>query len=75
FIWMPYSALDVVPLILQWVHANVNVWCINASLLNFSTVEWYNADQVMRRFGCIQYVLDVPQRFDIVYGMNKRGKE
>ncbi|PPR94858.1 hypothetical protein GOBAR_AA25809 [Gossypium barbadense] len=36
-------------------------------VLNFLTVEWYNADRVMLQFGCIQYVLDIPQRFDVVY--------
>ncbi|KAH1064311.1 hypothetical protein J1N35_029298 [Gossypium stocksii] len=72
---MPYSALNVATLIPQWVHAHANVWYINVSVLNFSMVEWYNVDRLMRQFGYIQYVPNVPQRFDEVYKMNKRGKE
>ncbi|PPD74986.1 hypothetical protein GOBAR_DD28089 [Gossypium barbadense] len=45
FLWMLYSAPNIVTLILQRVHAEAHVWCINMSVLNFSTVEWYNTDR------------------------------
>ncbi|XP_017636024.1 serine/threonine-protein phosphatase 7 long form homolog [Gossypium arboreum] len=48
FLWMPYSALNIATIIPQWVHAKAHMWCINMPVLNFSTVEWYNGDRVMR---------------------------
>ncbi|PPS03612.1 hypothetical protein GOBAR_AA17046 [Gossypium barbadense] len=39
---MPYSALNIATLIPQWVHAKVHMWCINTSMLNFSTIELCN---------------------------------
>ncbi|PPE02267.1 hypothetical protein GOBAR_DD00726 [Gossypium barbadense] len=52
----------------KWVHAKANVWCINTPVLNFSTIEWYNVDRVIRQFGCKQFVLNIPPRFDDVHG-------
>ncbi|KAH1038497.1 hypothetical protein J1N35_040240 [Gossypium stocksii] len=38
------------------VYAEAHIWCINTPVLNFSTVEWYNGDQVMLQFGCRQFL-------------------
>ncbi|KAK5836442.1 hypothetical protein PVK06_012230 [Gossypium arboreum] len=51
FLWISYSALNIATLILQWVYAKTHVWYINTPVLNFSTIEWYNTDQIMRQFG------------------------
>ncbi|PPD93415.1 hypothetical protein GOBAR_DD09661 [Gossypium barbadense] len=42
--------------------------CINTPVLNFSTVEGYNGDWVMRQFGCRQFVSVEPQQFADVHG-------
>ncbi|KAK5825538.1 hypothetical protein PVK06_020382 [Gossypium arboreum] len=56
------------------VHAEAHVWCINTPVLNFSTVEWYNDDRVMRKFGCRQFVLVEPQQFAYFHSKTMRGK-
>ncbi|KAL1176470.1 hypothetical protein V6Z11_A04G160700 [Gossypium hirsutum] len=43
-------------------------------MLNFSTVEWYNGDRVMRQFGCKQFVPVEPQQFADVYGKTMQGR-
>ncbi|KAH1130911.1 hypothetical protein J1N35_002289 [Gossypium stocksii] len=50
------------------------MWCINTLVLNFSTIEWYNGDRVMRQFGCRQFVLVEPQQFVDVHSETIRGK-
>ncbi|PPD75536.1 hypothetical protein GOBAR_DD27534 [Gossypium barbadense] len=55
---MSYSAPNIATLLPQWVHIEAHVWCINTSVLNFSTVEWYNADRVMQQFGQLMIVPD-----------------
>lgn len=71
FLWMPYSVPNIVP---QWIHTEAHVWCINTPVLNFSTVEWYNDDRVMRQFGCRQFVSVEPQQFVDVHGKTMREK-
>ncbi|KAK5771535.1 hypothetical protein PVK06_047752 [Gossypium arboreum] len=44
-------------------------------VLNFSIVELYNADRIMREFGCKQFMSDVPQRFGDVHSKTKKGKD
>ncbi|XP_040940093.1 protein MAIN-LIKE 1-like [Gossypium hirsutum] len=68
FLWMPYSTINIATLIPQRVHAEARMWCINTSVLNFSTVEWYNGDRVMGQFGCKQFVPVEPQQFADVHG-------
>ncbi|KAG8492323.1 hypothetical protein CXB51_009798 [Gossypium anomalum] len=74
FLWMPYSAVNIVTLIPQRVHAEARIWCINTPVLNFSTVEWYNSDRVMRQFGCKQFVPVEPQQFADVHGKTMQGR-
>lgn len=61
FVWMSYSAPGIVAVIPPWVHEHAHMWCINAPMLNFSTVDWYNADRVLWQFGCIKDVQQCPQ--------------
>ncbi|KAH1114823.1 hypothetical protein J1N35_008201 [Gossypium stocksii] len=70
FLWMSYFALNVAILIPQWVHAKAYVWCINMLVFNFSTIEWYNADRVMRSFVPVN-----PQQFTNVHSKSMRGKD
>ncbi|KAH1081975.1 hypothetical protein J1N35_021736 [Gossypium stocksii] len=63
FLWMSYFTLNIATLIPQWVHVEAHIWCINTPVLNFSTVEWYNGDRVMRQFVCRQFVPIEPQQF------------
>ncbi|KAG8478571.1 hypothetical protein CXB51_028344 [Gossypium anomalum] len=74
FLWMLYSALNIATLIPQWVHAEAYMRCINMSVLNFSTIEWYNCDRVMRQFRRRQLVPVEPQKFVDVHSKTMRGK-
>ncbi|RYR29525.1 hypothetical protein Ahy_B01g053943 isoform I [Arachis hypogaea] len=53
FIWMPYSALDVI----QVVHPEVleprhtMLWRCRTSLIYFAVVEWHQVDRVLPQFG------------------------
>ncbi|XP_012448791.2 serine/threonine-protein phosphatase 7 long form homolog [Gossypium raimondii] len=60
FIWMPYRKPEIVVVIPSFAHIHSHLWCINAPIINFQTVEWYNGDRVLRQFGCIQYILAPP---------------
>ncbi|MFQ6649847.1 hypothetical protein Gotur_023370 [Gossypium turneri] len=62
-----YSAPNIATLIPQWIHAEAHVWCINTLVLNFSTIELYNADRVMRQFRCTQFLPVDPQQFANVH--------
>ncbi|KAK5824083.1 hypothetical protein PVK06_018846 [Gossypium arboreum] len=74
FLWMSYSAVNIATLIPQRVHAEARMWCINTPVLNFSTVEWYNGDRVMRQFGCKQFVPVEPQQFADVHDKTRHGR-
>ncbi|RYR43272.1 hypothetical protein Ahy_A08g039698 [Arachis hypogaea] len=56
FIWMPYSALDVI----QVVHPEVlepwhtMLWRCVTSLIYFAVVEWHQIDRVLPQFGGVQ---------------------
>ncbi|KAH1082342.1 hypothetical protein J1N35_022103 [Gossypium stocksii] len=71
---MPYFAPNIATVIPPLAHIHSHVWCNNTLVLNFSIVEWYNMDQVMRKFGCKQDISDVLQNFNNVNKINKRGK-
>ncbi|KAH1131103.1 hypothetical protein J1N35_002481 [Gossypium stocksii] len=60
FVWMPYSASDIATVIPSSSNIHSHLWCINAPLLKFSTVDWWNRDRVLRQFRCKQNILDVP---------------
>ncbi|KAH1130645.1 hypothetical protein J1N35_002023 [Gossypium stocksii] len=72
---MSYSREEVAAVIPTWVHQQQLMWKTNTSLVNFSTVEWHNADRLLRQFRCIQHILNDPKRFDNVHDINKRGKD
>ncbi|KAL1149207.1 hypothetical protein V6Z11_A10G176800 [Gossypium hirsutum] len=74
FLWMSYSVVNIATLISQRVHAEARMWCINTPVLNFSTVEWYNGDRVMRQFGCKQFMPVEPQQFADVHGKTMQGR-
>lgn len=61
-VWMPPS----------WVHEHAYM---NILVLNFSMEEWYNVDKVMRQFGCVQDVSNVPHIFDNVHKIKKMRKK
>ncbi|KAK5771597.1 hypothetical protein PVK06_047820 [Gossypium arboreum] len=71
---MSYSEPNIAAFIPQWVHAKAHVWCTNTLVFNFSTVEWYNTDQVMRQFRCRQFLLVDPQKFVDVHDKTMRWK-
>lgn len=51
-----------------------NVWYIKTPILNFSTIEWYYDNRILKQFACKQDVLDVLVNFDNAHDINKRGK-
>ncbi|KAH1106734.1 hypothetical protein J1N35_010502 [Gossypium stocksii] len=44
FIWMPYRRLEIAVVIPSPAHIHSHLWCINAPIINFQTIEWYNED-------------------------------
>ncbi|KAK5813618.1 hypothetical protein PVK06_029069 [Gossypium arboreum] len=71
---MSYWKENVATIIPAWIHQQQFLWTTNALLINFSTVGWHNDVRVLRQIGCIQHVSDDLQMFDIVHGMNRKGK-
>ncbi|RYR08833.1 hypothetical protein Ahy_B05g076663 isoform F [Arachis hypogaea] len=74
FVWMPYSALDVI----QVVHPKVleprhtMLWRCVTSLIYFAVVEWHQVDRVLPQFGGVQ----APPRpaLNIDFLMSKDGR-
>ncbi|MFQ6642836.1 hypothetical protein Gotur_017674, partial [Gossypium turneri] len=72
---MSYIVPDIAFVIPFLAKANAIVWCVNAPIINFQTVEWYTGDRVLRQFGCSQHILDVPIQFGKdVHEIDKKGK-
>ncbi|MFQ6624470.1 hypothetical protein Gotur_004116 [Gossypium turneri] len=74
FIWMPYHRPEIAAMIPSSTYVHSQMWCTNAPIINFNVVEWYHGDQVLRQFGCVQYIPDPPYDVGVVHGINKRGK-
>ncbi|KAK5811515.1 hypothetical protein PVK06_026853 [Gossypium arboreum] len=74
FIWMPYRRPEIAVGIPSSPHIHSHLWCTNAPIINFQTVEWYNGDRVLWQFGCIQYIPDPPMQVGKIHLINKRGK-
>ncbi|KAK5775496.1 hypothetical protein PVK06_043392 [Gossypium arboreum] len=74
FIWMPYRRPKIAAIIPSSAYIHSQLWCTNAPIISFNIIEWYHGDRVLRQFGCIQYIPDLPMEVGKVYGINKRGK-
>ncbi|XP_040930040.1 serine/threonine-protein phosphatase 7 long form homolog [Gossypium hirsutum] len=74
FIWMPYRRPEIAAIIPSSAYVHSQSWCTNAPIISFNVVEWYHGDQVLRQFGCIQYIPDLPIQVGKVHSINKRGK-
>ncbi|MFQ6668182.1 hypothetical protein Gotur_033929 [Gossypium turneri] len=74
FILMPYHKPEITDVVPSSAYVHSEIWCTNALIINFSVVEWYHGDRVLRQFGCIQHISDPPCEVGAVHSMNKRGK-
>ncbi|KAG8486235.1 hypothetical protein CXB51_019544 [Gossypium anomalum] len=75
FIWMPYRRPEIAAIIPSSAYFDSQLWCTNAPIISFNVVEWYHGDRVLRQFGCIQYIPDLPMQVgEEVHGKNKRGR-
>ncbi|XP_020965423.1 serine/threonine-protein phosphatase 7 long form homolog isoform X1 [Arachis ipaensis] len=75
FIWMPYSALDVI----QVVHPEVleprhtMLWRCVTSLIYFAVVEWHQVDRVLPQFGGVQPPPHPALNIDFLMSKDGRG--
>ncbi|RYR60881.1 hypothetical protein Ahy_A04g017958 [Arachis hypogaea] len=75
FIWMPYSALDVI----QVVHPEVleprhtMLWRCRTSLIYFAVVEWHQVDKVLPQFGGVQPIPSPALNIDFLMSKDGRG--
>ncbi|RYQ96893.1 hypothetical protein Ahy_B08g092817 [Arachis hypogaea] len=75
FIWMPYSALDVI----QVVHPEVleprhtMLWRCVTSLIYFAVVEWHQVDRVLPQFGGVQPQPRPALNIDFLMSKDGRG--
>ncbi|RYR59584.1 hypothetical protein Ahy_A05g025484 [Arachis hypogaea] len=75
FIWMPYSALDVI----QVVHPEVleprhmMLWQCVTSLIYFAVVEWHQVDRVLPQFGGVQPPPRPALNIDFLMSKDGRG--
>ncbi|XP_015945764.1 protein MAIN-LIKE 1-like [Arachis duranensis] len=75
FIWMPYSALDVI----QVVHPEVleprhtMLWRCVTSLIYFAVVEWHQVDRVLLQFGGVQPPPRPALNIDFLMSKDGRG--
>ncbi|XP_016702297.1 protein MAINTENANCE OF MERISTEMS-like [Gossypium hirsutum] len=62
FIWMSYRRPEIAAIIPSSAYVDSQLWCTNASIINFNVVEWYHGDRILRQFSCIQYILNLPMQ-------------
>ncbi|MFQ6668894.1 hypothetical protein Gotur_034367, partial [Gossypium turneri] len=74
FIWMSYHRPEITNVVPSSVYVDSHIWCTNVPIINFNVVEWYHGDRVLRQFGCIQPIPDLPCQVGKVHGMTKRGR-
>ncbi|XP_052484774.1 protein MAINTENANCE OF MERISTEMS-like [Gossypium raimondii] len=60
FIWMPYRRPEITNAVPSSALVDSHIWCTNTPIINFNVVEWYHGDRVLRQFGCIQPIPDLP---------------
>ncbi|MED6178229.1 hypothetical protein PIB30_105601 [Stylosanthes scabra] len=77
FIWVPYSALDVVgvvdPAILHERH--MLVWRSVMALIYFGTIEWHQVDKVLPQFGGVQSRPRKALDLDFMHSKDGRGED
>ncbi|KAG8498813.1 hypothetical protein CXB51_005111 [Gossypium anomalum] len=66
--------LEIAAVIPSSAYIHSHLWCINAPIINFHTVEWYNGDRVLWQFGSIHYISNPPMQVGKIHLINKRGK-
>ncbi|KAH1130133.1 hypothetical protein J1N35_001511 [Gossypium stocksii] len=74
FVWMTYIATHAASVTPRSAYHHSYVWCIKAPIINFSTIEWYNSDRVLRKFDGTQDVPDFLFNLNHVHDINKKEK-
>ncbi|XP_016690749.1 serine/threonine-protein phosphatase 7 long form homolog [Gossypium hirsutum] len=74
FIWMPYWRPKIANVVPSSALVDSHIWCTNTPIINFNVVEWYHGDRVLRQFGCIQPIPDLPCQLGDDHGLTKRGR-
>jgi len=71
FLWTPYSKADVIVFITDEFSP---VSRVVIPLICFATVEFHQADRVMRQFGFLQGIPSEPQNLDVLHKEDMRGR-
>ncbi|KAG8477687.1 hypothetical protein CXB51_027693 [Gossypium anomalum] len=76
FQWTPYKDPAIRAVIPDEFFQSPNVWHVKVPLVNYTTVDMYQSDRVLRQFGFRQPILVAPEVFDEehkVYLLEQRG--
>ncbi|XP_052476337.1 serine/threonine-protein phosphatase 7 long form homolog [Gossypium raimondii] len=74
FIWMSYSAPEIMAVMPSSAHVHSNLWCISSPIINFNVVEWYHGNRVLWQFDCIQYIPILPVQLGEIHEMSKKER-